>query len=62
MMTLNEINNKERAQNEAFKKWISDNRAFFNMPKSHQIVLSEYVAGLHREIADLESDKYRGKQ
>lgn len=59
-VTLSEINSKEERQNKAFKKWISDNNQFFNLPFSQQQMLCDYVEGLNREIADLESDKHRG--
>ncbi len=56
-MTLKEINEKEERNNTAFKKWVGDNRAFFNLPFSQQQDLCLYVEGLNREIADLEADK-----
>jgi hypothetical protein len=59
-MTLDQILEKEKRQNEAFEIWISDNRQFFNLPKSRQLMLCDYVRALHSEIADLEVEKYRG--
>ena len=58
-MNLAEINENEVRQNAAFKKWIANSRQFLNMPQSQQKNLCDYVEGLHREIADLQSEIIR---
>ena len=60
-MNLVEVDENEEKQNAAFKKWIANNKQFFNIPQSQQKNLCDYVEGLHREIADLQSEIIRIK-
>ena len=60
-MTLDEIEKREEFGVLAFRRWIADNREFFNLPPSQQENLIDYVAGLHSEIADLQAELYRDK-
>lgn len=58
-MTLDEISKNEETQNEAFKQWVAQDKETFLIGFSGQQDLCDYVAGLNREIADLQSDVVR---
>jgi len=50
-MSLEEINRNEIKQNLAFKKWLSS----MDIGDKKTQDLTDYVAGLNRDIADLQS-------
>lgn len=52
---LREIKLKEDQNVEAFKAWLNKSKSFDLMPFSSKQHLIDYVAGLHREIGDLEA-------
>ena len=53
--SLAEIESNENRQNAAFIKWTQGKSFGHLSPKSQQLQLNDYISGLHREIADLQS-------
>lgn len=54
MSKLEKIEEKERRDNMAFINWIGKDGEFHNLNNAQRIMLTDYVVGLHREIADWE--------
>ncbi len=59
--TIEEIENKEKVQNDSFKKWICSGEFRF-LHTRNRAELEDYMRGCFREMADLQSEILRLKK